>query len=434
MKRTPVRVIKDGFKNILKGLGGEKDARTKNQFVAGIRITQKTANDLYTYNWICGKAVDAPVEDAIQNWRSLLIEDPEKKEAAEKAMKEIMLKGAVEQALKWSRVFGGAVIIPVIDGHDPAEPLEPDKIPRDSLRSLIVLDRYNIYPGDINRNILSENFGKPEFYTVSRDGQLIHHSRVIRFDGSKPTIMEQERENYWGLSIFTRLWEPVSDYQTTCQSIANLVFESNVDVYRINGLNSLIAEKRDDLVKERLKIAHEMKSIINGIALDAADEYDKKTNTFANLPEIDDRFAYKVAGAIPMPVTRLLGREPAGLSATGESDERIYEKSLKNIQDNQIRPALDILDPVIMMSAFGSFDDFEYVFNPLQQATPAQQAEIDHKRAQTDAIYLAEDVIEPLDAKTQLAENGTYVTMTPERIQKEAAEAEELFFEETEDV
>jgi hypothetical protein len=242
--------------------------------------------------------------------------------------------------------------------------------------------------------------------------------------------MELETENYWGLSIFTRLWEAVSDSQILSQSISNLVFESNVDVYRIAGFNAMVAEGDDDLVVARLKVAHEMKSIINGIALDKEDEYDKKQSNFANLSELDDRFMYKVAGAIPMPVTRLIGREPAGLNATGVSDEKIYHKSLLGIQDNQIRPALDYLDPIIMMSAFGSVEDFDYVFNPIEQATPAEQADIDLKRAQKDAIYLAEDVVEPLDVKTQLAENGTYVTMTPERIQQEVEEAEELFNEE----
>jgi len=419
--------ISDGFKNILKGLGTSKDARTRNDFQRGLRVTQKLANDLYTYNWICGKAVDAPVEDAVQSWRTLLIEDPERKEEVEKVMKDFQLKGSIETALKWARAFGGSVIIPIIDGEDQKEPLEIERIREGSLKNLVVLDRYNIYPDEINRNILSSNFGKPEFYTVVRSGQLIHHSRVVRFDGVKSTLMELEMENYWGLSIFTRLWEAVSDSQIVSQSISNLVFESNVDVYRISGLHSLVAEGHDDVVKKRLQIAHEMKSIINGIALDKNDEYDKKTNTFANLPELDDRFMYKVAGAIPMPITRLIGREPAGLNATGVSDEKIYHKNLLGIQDNQIRPALDCLDKVIMASTFGKVEEFEYVFNPIQQATPAEQADIDLKRAQKDAIYLAENVILESDAKAQLAEYGSYVTMTPERVAADLKGEEEFF-------
>lgn len=431
-KKKDDKIVSDGFTNLLKGLGSSKDARTYNQYSRGIRTTQSLANDLYTYNWICGKAVDVPVGDAIQNWRSLLIEDPEKKKDVEESMKSFTVKDKVEQALKWARVFGGAAIIPIIDGENLSTPLNTSKISKDSLKNLVVLDRYRLNATDVNRDILSNNFGKPNFYTINESGQSIHHSRVIRFDGDKPTIYEMEIENYWGLSLFTRLWEPVSDSQTVSQSISNLIFESNIDVYMIKGFNELMAEGSDDLVKARLEIAHKMKSIINGIALDGDDTYDKKTNNFANLSEIDDRFMYKVAGAVPMPITRLIGREPAGLNATGQSDERIYNKSLLSIQDNQIRPALDQLDPIITASTFGQVETFNYVFNPIQLASPAEQAEIDLKRGQLDAIYLAEDIVDPVDVKAQLAENGTYVTITPERVKREAEESDLLFTEEEE--
>lgn len=433
MAKNITKFIVDGFKNIIKGLGTEKDARQYTDFVRGIRINQQLASNLYTFNWLCGKAIDAPVEDSIENWRTLLIADMKEKILIESEMERLELKGVIEKALKWQRIFGGAVIIPIIEGEIQSEPLELDKIKQNSLKNLVVLDRYNVYPNSIDRNILSPNFGKPEYYTVVRDGELIHHSRVVRFEGLKTTLYEWELNEYWGQSLFTRLWEPISDSQTVTQSISNLIYESNVDVYKIGGLNSMVAEGKDDLVVKRLKIAHEMKSIINGIALDGKDEYDKKSNTFANLAEIDDRFMYRVSGALGIPITRLIGREPAGLNATGESDDKIYQKSLQNIQSNQIKPALDVLDKIIIASLTGKVGEIEYTFNPTQQATETELAEISLKKAQRDAIYLGETVIDPLDAKAQLAEDGTYITITEESVaaEREALEGEDLF-EETE--
>lgn len=428
-KKTALVKTQDGFKNILKGLEGTKDPHNYTQYTQGLRITQQLASDLYTYNWLCGKAVDAPIDDAVKNWRSLLISDPAKKEEAELAMKGFEVKDKVSTALKWARAYGGAVIIPIIDNENQAEPLDPAKISKDSLRNLVVLDRYNVYPDVINRNILSANFGKPEFYTVVRNGQLIHHTRVIRFDGVVSTLRELEIENYWGKSIFTRIYEPIRDAGVVSQSIADLIYESNVDVYKIKGLNEAIVHNNDALVKNRLQIAHSMKSFLNAIALDTDDDYDKKSNTFANLPDIDDRFVYKVSGATGIPVTRLIGREPAGLNATGESDENTYNDMLKGIQENDIRPALDRLDPIVMASEFGKYDEFEYIFNPIKIMTEKEQSEIDQKRAQTDAVYLAESVILESDVKAQLAERGTYITIDEERVKADAA-ADDLDFEE----
>jgi len=430
MKNPIISFVKDGFKSILKGIGGSKDPRKNVLYEVGLRITQITAHNLYVYNWLAAKVVDIPIDDATRKWRNLLITDADKKKEIETALSEFNVKGAVNLASKWARVFGGAVILSIIEGDDQEEPLEIDNIKEGSLKSFIILDRYNIYPDAIDRNILSSNFGKPEYYTVSRDGQRIHHTRLYKINGDVKTIMELEQQNYWGSSIFTTLYEPISDSQIVSQSINNLIYESNVDVYRINGLNSLVAEGRDDLVIKRLKLAHEMKSIINGIALDKEDEYDKKTNTFTTLPDIDDRFIQKVAGASNIPVTRLLGISPAGQNATGESDMLNYYDIVQSLQENDLRPPIDWMDSIILASTLPGEDAFEYEFKPLKQLTEIEQAEVDLKNGQRDQIYLDQDIIKPSDSMAQLAENGTYVSIDENRVEEELKEEELEFGEE----
>ena len=428
MKNPLVTFVKDSFKNIIKGLGTSKDARQYTTYVRGLRITQPLANDLYVYNWLAAKIVDVPIDDATRKWRTILINDPEKKKQVENYLKEHDVKSHVNLASKWARIFGGSVILAIIDGQDQEEPLEIDKIKAGSLKNFIVLDRYNIEPHVVNRDITSSNFGKPEFYVINRSGQQIHHTRLVKFDGVIPTIRELEEQNYWGTSILTKLWEPISDSQTVSQSIGNLIYESNVDVYRINGFNALVAEGRDDLVVKRLKIAHEMKSIINGIALDKEDEYEKKSNTFATLDDIDDRFIQKVAGAADIPVTRLLGISPAGQNATGESDMLNYYDNIQSLQENILRPKIDWLDSIILANA-GFTEEFEYEFKPLKQLTETEQATVTLQRAQRDQIYLDQDIIQPSDAMAQLAEDGTYVSIDENRVEEEK-EDEELEFDE----
>jgi len=424
----------DGFVNILKGLGGNKDPRTWNRFAPKNRITQIDANNLYSHNWLAQKVVDCPVDDATRKWREFLIEDDVKKKEVEDVMKAFDVKGKVNLAAKWSRVFGGSVIIIVIDGDDQEEPLDLEKIKPNSLSNLIVLDRYSIFPDAIDMSILSKNFGKPEYYTVVEEGQRIHHSRVITFLGKTPTIYEWRMENYWGLSIFSTMWEPIEDSQVTSQAISDLVYDANVDVYGIKGLNAMVAEGQDDLVIKRLKIAHEMKSIINGIAIDSEDTYDKKSNVFASLPDIDDRGLQKVAGASKIPVTKLLGISPAGQNATGESDRRNYYDDVSSYQENELRPRIDIIDTAVIASELGWTDDTEYVFLPLHQLTETEQAAVDYQNAQRDQIYIDAEVIEEMDAMAQLAQKGTYVSIDANRVEEEkkAEELEELFEEEIE--
>jgi phage-related protein (TIGR01555 family) len=419
------RYIKDGFQNIMKGIGTAKDARTHTTFVRPRPINQQTANNMYAFNWLAAKVVDCAVDDGTRKWRKFLIEDDKKKEEVEAVMTALDIKSKVNQAEKWARVFGGSAILVIIDGDNQEEPLDIDNIRRGSLANLIVLDRYNIYSDYIDRDILSPNFGRPEYYTVSRGGQKIHHTRLVIFQGWIPTLYEWEQNNFWGSSIFQKVWEPIENSQITSQSIGNLVLDSNVDVYKIKGLNDMVASQKDDLVVKRLQIAHEMKSIINGIALDGEDSYEKKSNTFASLADIDDRFVQKVAGASGIPVTKLLGISPAGQNATGESDMRNYYDDVSCLQENIFRPALKVLDAIILSSHFGEFETPGFEFLPLRQLSDSEQAEVDLKKAQRDEVYFNLQIVSEMDIFSNLAQCGTYSGINAARVVEREKELKE---------
>ena len=76
-----------------------------------------------------------------------------------------------------------------------------------------------------------------------------------------------------------------------------------------------------------------------------------------------------IAGACEIPASRLFGRSPSGLNATGESDLKMYYEKIGQLQENYLRPALEKLLPVMEISAFGYFSrDSEFLKNPLKSA------------------------------------------------------------------
>ena len=98
-----IAFVKDGFANIMKGIGTSKDPRTSTIYEMGLRITQVTANNLYVYNWLAAKVVDIPIDDATRKWRNLFIPDADKKKEIEEALKKFDVKGKVD---KESKLFG----------------------------------------------------------------------------------------------------------------------------------------------------------------------------------------------------------------------------------------------------------------------------------------------------------------------------------------
>jgi phage-related protein (TIGR01555 family) len=104
-----------------------------------------------------------------------------------------------------------------------------------------------------------------------------------------------------------------------------MVFEAKVDIIKLpNFMASLGDERYKSKILERYTLANMAKGINGMLLLDSEEEYETKSASFAQLPEVLDRFLQIVSGAADIPATRLLGQSPAGMNATGESDLRNY--------------------------------------------------------------------------------------------------------------
>ena len=72
------------------------------------------------------------------------------------------------------------------------------------------------------------------------------------------------------------------------------------------------------------------------------------------------------AGASDIPATRLLGKSPDGMNATGAGDQTNYDQMIKDIQESDLRPALGMLDHALIPSALGTTPpEVYYEFAPL---------------------------------------------------------------------
>ena len=68
--------------------------------------------------------------------------------------------------------------------------------------------------------------------------------------------------------------------------------------------------------------------------------------TFTGLPDVYDRVMMDVAGAAKTPVTKLFGRSPAGMNATGESDMNNYYDYIDGLRENQLGQLWNVFFPL----------------------------------------------------------------------------------------
>jgi len=113
------------------------------------------------------------------------------------------------------------------------------------------------------------------------------------------------------------------------------------------------------------------------LILGADGEFFSVQNSIAGWPEMYQQFQMDIAGAAQIPVTRLFGRTQTGLGQSNDADERIYEEKIAVDQEDQLRPQLDKLYPVLCMSELGEIpDDLDLAFPSIRVLDGKEKAEL----------------------------------------------------------
>lgn len=419
--KNKAKILEDSLVNLVSGLGTSRDKLASTEFVY-TELGREYLGILYR-NWLFGKVVDIPADDMTRKWRtpkapSLSIDDIQEFRQVEK---DLDVRGAVNLALKWSRLYGGAAIIMNVDDGlgSPEDPLNLDAVTEGSLESLVVVDRYDLTPIRVNFTDVGECFRLPEFYQMANGG-AIHRSRMILFHGFMLPWFDFQRNNYWGGSVAERVYDEILNAKVTNQSIASMIFEASVDVITVKGLFERIMNKKSlDAIIKRFQLANVIKSINKALVIDQDQEtFQKHATNFGSLPNMISEYLSVVAGAADIPATRMLGQSAKGFSATGEGDLKNYYDMISSKQETDLYDALGQLDDVLVRSAFGRVvDDWDFEFNPLWQMTEKEKAEINKINMEADKGNLEIGSIMLSHVSARLLQNGVYPTLDPDYVE-----------------
>lgn len=382
--------LKDSFVNFTARLGfgggSQQDASHYQQnFISRNRWQLDAA---YRENWVAGLAVDTVAEDMVRAGASITSAmDDDQKEAIEAGFARWNIWNELLQTIKWSRLYGGAIAVLLIDGQNLSSPLNVDSIGEGQFKGLQVLDRWQLRPS-LNDLVTDYGpyFGLPKSYQVLPDsrnamaGETIHHTRCIRLEGLHLPHWQRQSANGWGQSVLERVWDRMIAFDSATEGAAQLVYKAHLRTLKIPGFRDLVANggpAYDGLIKqvETMRATQSNEGIT---LIDGDDEFETSTYTFAGLSDMMGQFAQQVSGALQIPLVRLLGQSPAGLSSTGESDLRTYYDNIAAQQNSRLRTPLHLLFEAVSRSETGQPlpDDFSFVFNSLWQLDDTDKASI----------------------------------------------------------
>lgn len=408
--------VNDTLTNLVSGMGVlRQDKAASNQYTLNI-IPPIELENAYRSDWVAGKAVDIPAEDATSEWRAWNAK-ADQITLLEQCEQMLGVQAKTESALKKARLYGGGAIVIGIKGQeDVTKPINLDAIKQGDLQYLHDVSRWELTAGEIDWDLGSAYFGRPKYYQLSTGTQLsvdIHPSRVVHLNGRELPSRKTAGYDGWGDSIIQRIDDAVKHAAIPQQQIATLLMEANVDIIKIPNFMANVATKeyRDKLIT-RWHLAAVAKSVNRALMLDKEEEWTKLAPNFSGLKDLAMMYLEVASGAADVPATRMLGKSPDGLNATGQSDLENYYKSIGTAQKNKLSPALRMLDECIIRSALGSRPpEIYYTWRPLWTLSETQKTDNFLKKTQgivnlvNTMLFTSEQLQAPV--MNMLTEDGT---------------------------
>ena len=343
-------------------------------------------NSLYRDNWVVQNVVGIIPDDMTKKWFALAgAVGPEHLKELERVQRVTALRERVNEGLRWGRLYGGAAGLIMIRGQEGmlGQPLELESIYPGTFQGLYILDRWQgVVPG--MELVFEGGEPVPAYYSITdaRGNTVakVHHSRLVRFTGRDLPFLERVAELYWGESEVEALYNDVVKHDNVAANMAALTFRANVDTMEVQNLDQLFSVTSGEQQRRFWNVMQAqsvMKSNFGMQLVNRGDQIKNTQYTFTGLQEVYDSMCLDLSGASRIPVTKLFGRSPAGMNATGESDLRNYYDYVDTLREAKLRPILEKLLPVLAMSAWGAVPDgLDITFPPLWTPTAKEVAEI----------------------------------------------------------
>ena len=427
--------VQDAFANPLFRLGWGSQSPLEATEYPLTRMTDNYAllNSLYRDNWVVQNVVGLMVDDMLREWFQVKGSvTPEMQDALERLERDTRLRDRINAGLRWGRLYGGAAGLIMVRGQeDLSKPLDLDMIFPGAFQGLYILDRWM---GITTTNGLVMEAGEPvpEYYAIT-DAQgntvaRVHHSHVIRFTGRELPEIERIAEMYWGESEVEALYKEVVAHDNVSANMAALTFQANINTMEVKGLEQLFSIGSSQAQRRFWQVMQAQSVLRSNFGTQLVEEGNKITNTqysFAGLRDVYESMALNLCGASHYPMTKLFGRSPSGMNATGESDLRNYYDYVDSQREAKLRPALQKLLPILAMSAWGYVpDDLDFNFPPLWTPTAKEVSEIGKAKSETIIAAFQSGLLDASTAQKELKklsdETGLFDSITDEAINTNA--------------
>ena len=330
----------------------------------------------------------------------------EKIKAIEEEFKRLDVRGIINLAVQHDCYFGRAQIFLDISGCDENTPLilDPRTVKKGALNRISAVEAIWTTPSSYN----ALDPSAPDFYKPVRWfmlGREVHSSRLMTIITRPLPDMLKPAFNFAGISL-SQLAEPyVDNWLRTRQSVSDLLNNFSITALATSMDQVLQGDDDGSSLFARATLFTATRSNKGLMILDKEREDLIQINTpLSGLHELQAQSQEHMCSVSRIPAIILTGISPSGLNASSDGEIRIFYDWISAQQEAYWRQPIETILKLVQLSKFGEIDpDIGFVFKPLYQMTPKEEAEIREANSRAAGAYIDRGVIDPSEERDRLA-------------------------------
>lgn len=400
----------DGLINLLSGIGTTQDKGRAGRWMLSRRLTEYELDTMLVDSWLARRIVEElPYDCTRLGWDCDIAGDGEAGDPFRQAFDDLGIAQLMQEAMAAARHKGGAgIVLGLEDGLETWEPLDLSRLR--NIQWMRVADAYELTTSAWQTDPTLPGYALPrEYQYTPADGVgqslRVHASRVITFQGAARAKRFRQELPGWGESVLQQAHIAIERFEAAEGGIGHLLAEYEVGVLTVAGLQNaqtMGGSGSGGKLNERVSLLNMHKAITRLLVLGDGEKYERSTAAMSGIADARDRLAATVAGAAHMPMTRLFGQAPSGLSTDDKSGVGNWDDYVAAHQRQHLQPA--ILRMCELVAAAGMVDVPEdasvgVTFRPLRTPSEDEQASTRLKQAQADKLHWEMGVLDEMELR-----------------------------------
>lgn len=400
------------IKNNKQGFGTNRDPFSHWEISGSPVFSTMELEELYRSSNIIAKAIQQIPMGALKNDPIFKAENDKIEKDVINKVNELNLFNLLLQAWIRARLYGSAyLILNIDDGNDYFQPVEKNKIK--SIDEILISDINELKPANINFDgsfekyqLINHRFAKQKDLELNKMS-FIHRDRVLELQGKPLFGYISGRNDGIGDSVIKSLFFEFIGWQTSLNSVSQMLSSHSLFTYKIEGLKELALSNDTAALQKRFESILQGLSTVKGLILDSeTEDASFISRNYGGVSELLKEMKSALASAVDLPYSMLWGSpEVNAFSESGKSDRYEFARLVHQQQNQILLPVLNKITRYIVSTMDNNNIDWFWEFQSALELTHKEEKELQKIDIEKYKIQIESGIIHPMEIRENLKNN-----------------------------